>query len=158
MVCPLPRECLLAVLQCAALAATGFFQQQLQNLHLTHFVVAILSKQNSMAAGAEGIMGRNVIMIATCLLLSGCVTGAEQQAALNLEHHRTCLSYGAAPGTDMYVACRLQMNGQQRALEAEQRRAVANAFRDIGESLKRKGSHCKSNVSYQTIYTDCTQY
>jgi hypothetical protein len=69
-----------------------------------------------------------VAMITTiAFCLSGCMTAAEQQAAAQAEARAvaaqddaTCRSYGAKPGTNPYIACRMNIANQRAADERQQ--------------------------------------
>ena len=57
---------------------------------------------------------------ALALLLTGCVTTQEQQLAADAAR---CRSYGAAPGTQAHLQCRMELDRQRQAgaLAAAQR-------------------------------------
>ena len=91
-------------------------------------------------AGAEwGKRGmRYLVLAGLCLALLGCVS-AEQQA---IADNQTCLDYGAQPGTDGYLQCRLLV-AQMRAAE-EQRQAAARAT--LGAGLQNAGAAYNANL------------
>jgi hypothetical protein len=64
---------------------------------------------------------KNFMLIAILALAGGCTT--EQRAA---EDDATCRSYGAKPGTPIYVECRMR---QQELREARRARAAATGPR-----------------------------
>jgi hypothetical protein len=49
---------------------------------------------------------------ALALLLTGCVTTQEQQLAADAAR---CRSYGAAPGTQAHLQCRMELDRQRQA-------------------------------------------
>ena len=76
-----------------------------------------------------------VAALGAAIALSGCMT-AEQRASLD---DQTCRGYGAKPGSDVYVQCRMAqdqtraaeaMAGAQSRMAAQQAQAnIANAMR-----------------------------
>jgi hypothetical protein len=56
-------------------------------------------------------MTRVTVLLTIPLLLAGCAT-AEQRAA---KDDATCKSYGAQPGTDAYVQCRMVQQARRDA-------------------------------------------
>ena len=46
------------------------------------------------------------------LLLGGCVTGGPHSPEVAAADDRECQSYGAKPGTDVYIQCRITKNSQ----------------------------------------------
>jgi hypothetical protein len=58
---------------------------------------------------------------AACVLaitLSGCVTGGPHSPEVAAADDRECQSYGAKPGTDQYISCRVTKNQQHEAAMA----------------------------------------
>ena len=57
---------------------------------------------------------RNLIALMLALSLGGCFMGSSEQerAAVAAGDDQTCQGYGAKPGTDVYVQCRM---AQQKA-------------------------------------------
>ncbi len=55
---------------------------------------------------------RILAVFALALLLGGCVTDEESMAQAKVKNdaldHQTCQSYGAKPGTNIYIQCRMQ--------------------------------------------------
>jgi hypothetical protein len=60
--------------------------------------------------------------ILSFLLLSGCITDNPQ--ALAQQDDATCRSYGAAPGSDAYVNCRMQRDNVRTQGEDMRRAAI----------------------------------
>lgn len=70
------------------------------------------------------------------VVLGACASPQEIAAA----DDTTCQSFGAKPGTDVYVQCRMQ---QQAHRDAQQAQRDA-ARRDVGERLRRAGDAAQS--------------
>lgn len=74
-------------------------------------------------------MKRTVIL---ALLLSGCAEMEERRGmqqllreqALDQSQDAKCQGFGAKPGTQAYISCRMQLDGQQSAEDAQQRAMV----------------------------------
>jgi outer membrane biogenesis lipoprotein LolB len=80
---------------------------------------------------------RFVFVLASFLMLSGCLTAQERAAQvqakrerLNAEDDQKCQSYGAKPGSDGYVMCRTQLDTS---------RQQATATRDAGAAAANAG-------------------
>lgn len=59
---------------------------------------------------------RNLAMAAIlCVLLSGCMTAAEREAAIERRDDDACQSYGAEPGSQAYFQCRMMKDQQRQA-------------------------------------------
>ena len=55
-------------------------------------------------------------MLATSISLAGCAEYQAEQAALAANYDDAqCASYGAKPGTDAYIQCRMNLDNQRRA-------------------------------------------
>lgn len=68
---------------------------------------------------------RAVLAVLVGLGLAGCQT-AEMKAAEQAANDQTCQSYGAKPGADVYIQCRLQMEQMNRqSREARSARLLA---------------------------------
>lgn len=69
-----------------------------------------------------------VLVIVAGLGMAGCQT-AEMKAAEQAANDQTCQSYGAKPGSDIYIQCRLQMDSfnQQRRIARSQQLAAISA-------------------------------
>jgi hypothetical protein len=66
-------------------------------------------------------MGRTAAIV--CLLfLCGCITDNPQSLAQ--QDDATCRSYGAVPGSDAYVNCRMQRDNTRQQGEALRRAAI----------------------------------
>jgi hypothetical protein len=64
--------------------------------------------------------------IAVTLILTGCQSSQQQaenaaaaRARIDAAHDAKCQSYGAKPGTDAYVNCRVQLAEQQAQSDRE---------------------------------------
>lgn len=68
------------------------------------------------------------------LFLTGCMSSEEQMAANSAQDDRACLSYGAKPGSDAYVACRAQLEGSRRQADA----AEDGARSAVREEMRRQ--------------------
>src|SRR5436853_2515774 len=69
--------------------------------------------------------------IGALLLLGGCLSPAEREAAMDAQDNSRCLSFGTEPGTEAYTNCRMHLfqmrvgigeAAAQRAAQAEQDR------------------------------------
>ena len=68
---------------------------------------------------------RAVLAVLVGLGLAGCQT-AEMKAAEQAANDQTCRSFGARPGSDIYIQCRLQMSQMnQQSRDAESARLLA---------------------------------
>ena len=65
---------------------------------------------------------RRAIAILSLLFLTGCITDTPQSLAQ--ADDATCRSYGAAPGTDTYVNCRMQRDNVRTQGEDMRRAAI----------------------------------
>jgi hypothetical protein len=55
--------------------------------------------------------------------LAGCMTAAEQQTearAVAMRDDSTCRGYGAKPGSQVYVQCRMNISNQRGAAERQE--------------------------------------
>ena len=75
-----------------------------------------------------------VVVLCGSVLVGSCVSGQRLAA----RDDALCQSYGAAPGTDAYVQCRMVQ-------EAQRRQAVANGVQSVG-----RGMSCVGNSSGQS--------
>lgn len=73
------------------------------------------------------------LVLALALALGGCAAYEQQQReqamaqaqAQSASDDAQCQSYGAAPGSPMYVQCRMQLDGQRtQAAEANRQMAI----------------------------------
>ena len=55
-----------------------------------------------------------ILVIAAAAICSGCVTAQERNAAIANSDDLACQSYGAAPGTDAYLKCRMTKDQQRQ--------------------------------------------
>lgn len=84
----------------------------------------------------------------SALALVGCKS-TQQIAA---EDNQTCVEMGAKPGSDAYVACRLQM--RQEAIARRQR--IADALDGAAEGIRRaQPIRCTSTSIGSTTNTEC---
>lgn len=101
------------------------------------------------------------LLIVLCgLALSGCISPerqAEMKAAADARNDATCRGYGARPGSDAYVNCRLTID---QANEAQSRRASAESGRQlqaIGQQMMtgQPSVRCTSNTFGTQTTTNC---
>lgn len=71
------------------------------------------------------------LAIFCCLGLAGCASAAQMAQ----QDDATCRSYGATPGTDSYVQCRLIQQNRRD----EDRRALAQGMQAAGQALSQVG-------------------
>lgn len=71
-------------------------------------------------------MYRFLIIASLSLLCSGCLTTEEQAAQIAAADDASCQSYGAKPGTDIYIQCRMQKDQQRQANRAAVAAAIAS--------------------------------
>jgi hypothetical protein len=96
-----------------------------------------------------------------CCLLIGCSTAEERAsraAARAAQDDSVCQSYGATPGSDAYVQCRMV----QQARRDQVLRDGAEAGRRLNEQLQehfrpqKSGTSCTSrHTGSGTVRTDC---
>lgn len=80
-------------------------------------------------------MGR-IAAVFACLLLSGCAEyearqRAEEQAAFDARERAEdgqCRSYGAEPGTPVYVQCRMNISNQRAQIQANDRAIIMQNY------------------------------
>jgi hypothetical protein len=70
----------------------------------------------------KGAGMRRAGAILSLLLLGGCITDNPQNLAQ--QDDATCKSYGAVPGSDAYVNCRMQRDNTRQQGEALRRAAI----------------------------------
>jgi hypothetical protein len=63
-----------------------------------------------------------------CLPLAGCLTAQERQQQMTAQDDQKCRSFGATPGSDIYVKCRMNLNDNR---EANQRAAMDDLANSI---------------------------
>jgi hypothetical protein len=90
------------------------------------------------------------VVVAVFMLLSGCAEyrarmAAQQaaaQAQIDAQDDATCRSYGAQPGSDTYVACRMNMANNRHAdavLENIQQQQRSEALMATGAAMMANG-------------------
>jgi len=106
---------------------------------------------------------RGWIVLALCLLQAGCAEYyAGQAAQASMADDARCLSYGAKPGSDAYVQCRMNLDNQRDA----NRRAAIGAFIEaqrqnnaqqapVYQMPTNRQTNCTSVVNGQIINTTC---
>lgn len=77
----------------------------------------MMYRKGESTAEAGYIMKKSVIL-ATALLLSGCVTAEERAAQMTALDDGKCQGYGAKPGTSIYVQCRAQLDSARTQADA----------------------------------------
>ena len=81
-----------------------------------------------------------LIVLAACLALAGCFTTEEERAA---KDDANCGSYGAKPGSDAYIQCRMAAAHDTAIKKA----AVLSS--DSGPT------HCTSTGTGNSVSTNC---
>lgn len=66
-----------------------------------------------------------IVSATAAVAQAGCKSTEERRAAIELERDQQCRSYGAQPGTEIYVNCRLQL--EQIAVAQTQAAAIQSA-------------------------------
>jgi hypothetical protein len=82
----------------------------------------------------------STIALLALVALSGCKTTEQLNADLAANDDATCRGYGAKPGTDIYVQCRMGQDGTraaQVAAAAQSHMAVMNTYNSISSSMAR---------------------
>lgn len=99
------------------------------------------------------------LVIVAALALGGCKTAAERQAAENREADGFCAGIGAAPGSDAYVRCRLQLREQTSREETARRNAYADAPPFRLQPLQGLGGRqpvtCTTQPMFGSLQTTC---
>lgn len=108
------------------------------------------------------------VIAATVLLtaLAGCASHDPDPAQIAVNQDAQCQSYGAKPGSDAYVQCRVNLaNQQNQANEARRQRALQMLMNQQGQTPQqpymlqpvptRQHINCSSNSIGQTVYTNC---
>ncbi len=101
------------------------------------------------------------LLIVLCgLALSGCIS-PEQQAAMKAEidarNDATCRGYGARPGSDAYVNCRLTIDQNVAAENARVSAESGAKLRAIGQQMMtgQPSVRCTSNTFGTQTTTNC---
>lgn len=89
----------------------------------------------------------SLLAISTTLLLGGCLSPAEREAAMDAHDNGRCVSFGAQPGTEAYTNCRMQLYDQQM----QSYRAPLPTMTAPAQSP----TQCRSNVVGGVLYTNC---
>lgn len=77
---------------------------------------------------------KTVIIIVGCAVLAGCAPSREQLAK---QDDASCLSYGARPGSDAYVQCRVMKDQQHAAQDRQDSAMAAGAIAGAGAGFTR---------------------
>jgi hypothetical protein len=100
-------------------------------------------------------MIRALMLIAMALTLSGCLT-AEERARMAAEQNAAddakCQSYGAKPGTDIYVTCRMRVVEQRQEEERAAGQRAEQGLRNAGAALQ------SVYGPSTTVRTDCERF
>ena len=108
---------------------------------------------------------RRVVVLS--ILLSGCVDVNSPKFAEQSD--ATCRSYGAQPGTDMYVACRMRLAEMQTSENNRKRQAFSDGMDSMNEDIqrnqdrqaliaaaeRRKRQTCESYINGNRVSTSC---
>lgn len=108
------------------------------------------------------------LLVATVLIaaLAGCADHQSDPAQAAVSDDAKCQSYGATPGSDAYVQCRVSLaNQQNRANEARRQRALQILMNQQGQKPQqpymlqpvpsRQQTNCISNSIGPSVYTNC---
>ncbi|KGF65923.1 hypothetical protein LT42_08440 [Pseudomonas lutea] len=98
--------------------------------------------------------------------LAGCANHESDPAQVAIRDDAQCQSYGAKPGSDVYVQCRVALANQQgQANEARRQRALQMLMNQQGQKPQqpymlqpapvRQQTNCVFNSVGQTVYTNC---
>jgi hypothetical protein len=63
-------------------------------------------------------MPKAFLLIAFCMLVSGCISDAERAEAIAESDHGACVSLGEKPGAPGYLQCRLLKDRQRQVTDA----------------------------------------
>ena len=63
-------------------------------------------------------MPRAFLLIALCMLASGCISDAERAETIAESDHGACVSLGEKPGAPGYLRCRLLKDRQRQVTDA----------------------------------------
>ena len=94
------------------------------------------------------------------LALAGCASSEERKAKWAAEDDSTCQSYGAKPGTDAYVQCRMVQQARRDEMIQGSARSVGAGMQEFGRALQdqakeRRGTSCTTRRVGDTAVTDC---
>jgi hypothetical protein len=78
---------------------------------------------------ATPVLIRTALIAAAALTLAGCQTIEERRAQIASEDDAACRSYGARPGSAVYVQCRTDLRQMRATEEAARRPVVVQRFR-----------------------------
>lgn len=98
--------------------------------------------------------------------LAGCANHEPDPAQMAAKNDAQCQSYGAKPGSDAYVQCRVALANQQRqANEARRQRALQILMNQQGQKPQqphmmqpvpaKQQTNCISNSVGQGVFTSC---
>jgi hypothetical protein len=108
-------------------------------------------------------MVRVLIVLALSLLLASCAEyQAEQAAQASMADDARCSSYGARPGSEAYVQCRVNADNQRET----NRRAAVGAFLEaqrqnnaqqapVYQMPTNRQTNCTSVINGQIVNTTC---
>ncbi|MEX5567137.1 hypothetical protein Q1J55_04855 [Pseudomonas syringae] len=99
-------------------------------------------------------------------ILAGCANHESDLAQTAIKDDAQCQSYGAKPGSDVYIQCRVALaNQQEQANHARRQRALQMLMNQQEQQPQRpympqpvparQQTNCISNSVGQTIYTNC---
>lgn len=112
-------------------------------------------------------MGRGTIaVLCATLLLSGCISAEKRQRlerAHEAAHDAKCRSYGAVPGTQGYLQCRLALTQLEAQQDAAQAAAAQRALQGFQRAMKSYAApppssslHCTTvPTGFGQTRTDC---
>jgi hypothetical protein len=100
-------------------------------------------------------MRRAATGLSVCLLLglAGCATPQQ----ISARDDQVCQSYGASPGSDAYVACRMQQQRLRVQADQEAAAAVYNGLAHMAPPPPPPSSSldCRSTALGNTVRTHC---
>lgn len=83
-----------------------------------------------------------------CVVLAGCQSTTPEQAASTDD--AKCRSYGAQPGSDIYVQCRMMADQDRVSKQRDRRRRIAAGFADAASSMGSAGNSMKTTYQPYT--------
>jgi hypothetical protein len=107
-----------------------------------------------------------LVTLGAALLLGGCLSPAEREAAMDAQDNSRCVRFGAEPGTHAYTDCRMKLFEMRVGVAEAAADRAAQAQRDQMQSLRAPvpmlqpyaptgPTNCTTNVYGQTVYTNC---
>ena len=98
-----------------------------------------------------------VLVIGAALLLAGCATAQEKQAAAQQQAaaiDAKCRSYGFAPGTEAMAKCRMQLEMAKEQAQQRHREEMGDAIERAGQAFK-PPVHCTTTMIGNIANSNC---